>query len=73
MEDGPILEGDDFIPQWDDDFSSGCLVESVVTDGQKSLIEKALKETGGNKSRAARMLGISRKTLYVKLEKYGLA
>jgi two-component system response regulator HydG len=35
-------------------------------------IASVLEETGGNKARAARLLGIDRKTLYRKLERYGL-
>jgi nitrogen regulation protein NR(I) len=36
------------------------------------LISEALDLTGGNRSRAARLLGISRPTLLAKIEKYGL-
>ncbi len=36
------------------------------------FVEKALGESKGNKSRAARLLGISRAQLYSRLEKYGL-
>ncbi len=35
-------------------------------------ITEALRSAGGNKSLAARLLGIDRKTLYNKLEKYGI-
>lgn len=35
-------------------------------------IASTLEEAGGNKARAARLLGIDRKTLYRKLERYGL-
>jgi DNA-binding protein Fis len=31
-----------------------------------------LKHAGGNRSAAARLLGVSRSTLYTKLEEYGL-
>jgi len=35
-------------------------------------IKKALKETGGNKTKAAKILGISRKTLHNKLKEYNI-
>ncbi|HVL75430.1 MAG TPA: sigma 54-interacting transcriptional regulator [Noviherbaspirillum sp.] len=53
----------------------GCEVPSLavaVADLEKNLIEKALLSTGGNKAGAARMLGISRATLYQKVEEYGI-
>jgi DNA-binding NtrC family response regulator len=37
-----------------------------------TLISEALNLTGGNRSRAAELLGISRPTLLAKIEKYGL-
>ncbi len=40
--------------------------------GERALIERALSATRGNKLRAARHLGISRKKLYAKLAKYTL-
>jgi len=39
---------------------------------EQKLIVQALKECGGNQTRAARYLGISRRTLAYRLEKYGL-
>jgi two-component system, NtrC family, response regulator HydG len=39
---------------------------------ERSLIEEALAAAGGNKTIAARALGIGRVTLYEKLHKYGL-
>jgi transcriptional regulator with PAS, ATPase and Fis domain len=39
---------------------------------EKHLIRKALDKTGGNQSRAARLLGITRQTLLYRLEKHGL-
>jgi len=39
---------------------------------EKRAIQKALAEAGGNKSEAARLLGITRRALYGRLERYGL-
>jgi DNA-binding NtrC family response regulator len=39
---------------------------------ERTLIEKVLVECGWNKSRAARRLGIGRRTLYSKAERYGI-
>ena len=38
---------------------------------ERRRILRVLEATGGNKSTAARVLGIERKTLYRKLERYG--
>jgi transcriptional regulator with GAF, ATPase, and Fis domain len=37
---------------------------------ERQMIERALRESGGNKARAARMLGLSRTQLYVRLRRY---
>ena len=39
---------------------------------EKAPILKTLEQTGGNKSEAARRLGITRRTLHQKLKKYGM-
>jgi two-component system response regulator HydG len=39
---------------------------------ERRYILRALEAVGGNKTAAARVLGIERKTLYRKLEKMGL-
>lgn len=53
--------------------SSKSAPEAVsLEDIQKQAILKALEETGGNKSETARKLGINRRTLYMKLEKFGV-
>ncbi len=44
-----------------------------LADTEMEQIRKVLAAAGGNKSRAARILGIERKTLYRKLERMGLA
>jgi DNA-binding NtrC family response regulator len=43
-----------------------------VEVAERNLIERALSQAQGNRKRAARMLGIGERTLYRKLEKYGL-
>lgn len=39
---------------------------------ERQRIEEALRQTGGNKAKAARLLGIDRKTIYNKMEKWGM-
>jgi DNA-binding NtrC family response regulator len=43
-----------------------------LKDAERDAIARALQATEGNKTQAARLLGISRKQLYVKLKTYGL-
>jgi DNA-binding NtrC family response regulator len=45
-------------------------IGTTVEDAEKELILRTLKQTGGNKTRAAEILGISLKTLHNKLHKY---
>ncbi|MFT5199993.1 MAG: transcriptional regulator with GAF, ATPase, and Fis domain, partial [Planctomycetota bacterium] len=47
-------------------------MREVVADLEKRSIEAAMTESGGNKSKAARNLGLSRFALQRKLDKYGL-
>jgi transcriptional regulator with PAS, ATPase and Fis domain len=44
----------------------------TLEDAERDQIRKVLAATGGNKSRAAQILGIERKTLYRKLDKMKL-
>ncbi len=44
-----------------------------IEEGERSVIEEALRQTNGNKAKAAEALGISTRTLYRKLEKFALA
>jgi len=43
-----------------------------VSTVERGMILRALHETAGNKSRAARRLGLTRTQLYVRLKRYGL-
>jgi DNA-binding NtrC family response regulator len=49
----------------------GSAVPSLETT-ERLLMAAALRQAGGNKNQAARLLGIDRQRLYRKLEKYGL-
>jgi transcriptional regulator with PAS, ATPase and Fis domain len=44
-----------------------------IEEGEKNLIEEALRQTSGNKAKAAEALGISTRTLYRKIEKFSLS
>lgn len=44
----------------------------TIKEMEREMIRKALEETGGNRRRAARMLGIGERTLYRKIKRYGL-
>ncbi len=44
----------------------------TLAEMEEELIRKALKETGGNKNKAAKILGIPRTTLWRKMKKYGI-
>ncbi|MCG6894648.1 MAG: sigma-54 dependent transcriptional regulator [Desulfobacteraceae bacterium] len=48
------------------------LFESVMDEVAGMLIEEAILATDGNRSRAAKLLGLSRPTLHSKIDKYGL-
>lgn len=43
-----------------------------LEDIEKDYILNVLRETGGNQSKASQLLGIDRKTLYLKLKKYDI-
>lgn len=43
-----------------------------IKDVEKQLILRTLHETGGNRTRTSEILGISRRTLQLKLKKYGI-
>jgi DNA-binding NtrC family response regulator len=50
----------------------GIMLEEMVGEIEKDLIEKAVRITGGNVAKTARLLNVPRGTLRYKLEKYGL-
>ena len=47
-------------------------LEAIVADAERRAVESALAYTRGNRTQAAERLGITRKALYRRIEKYGL-
>ena len=47
-------------------------LRTAVQSYEKSHIENVLKETAGDKTRAAELLGVSRSSLYRKMESLGI-
>lgn len=54
-----------------DQFFSGDEIPSIE-EAEKFLIQQALKRFGGNRRKASESLGVSERTLYRKLDQYGL-
>ena len=50
----------------------GEVVADVSGQAERRMIERALEATGGNRTRAATLLGISRKTLFNKMRELGI-
>ena len=51
---------------------SGHLYDLVITGVERPLLEMVLKETNGNQTQAANILGINRNTLRKKIKEYNL-
>ena len=52
--------------------AAGERAEGTLKDLEREAIERALRQVGGNRRRAAKLLGIGVRTLYRKLDEYGL-
>lgn len=53
------------------DLGMGLELESVVEEVERNLIAQAMERSGGNRTEAARLLGISFRSLRYRLKKYG--
>ncbi len=73
LSDDELIETDDIaIPGSERHETEGKLPGLSLEDMEKEHIRKVLEETGGNQTKASKILGIDRKTLYLKIRKYGL-
>ena len=54
------------------DATSDLELERLVAATERAAIREALKRSGGNKSQAARSLGLSRNGLAMKMERHGI-
>ena len=75
MAQSPVLQPEDFFfgpgrePVEEDNLTNGSM---HIDEVEKMLIRKALKKYNGNITEAAEELGLTRSSLYRRLEKYGL-
>ncbi|MFY9416269.1 MAG: sigma 54-interacting transcriptional regulator [bacterium] len=74
MAPGPVVTGAEVCKHLRSQAEQGGLTGEVLSmeEVERQAIQRALKVAGGNVSRAARLLKISRNTLYNKLKKYQL-
>lgn len=75
MADGNLVLPKDLPPQLQNakpTETSGTVLVGDMREIQRRAILEALEKTGGNKTRAAGLLGISRRNLIYKLREYGL-
>ena len=63
----PHIRGLQKLPTQFDIPEEGINLEEV----EKKLVHRAIEKAGGNKSRAAKLLGITRRKLYSMLERLG--
>lgn len=69
---GNVITREDLLPAMNATVPESGPLPLHDKDTERNRIEKALQATGGNKSKAAILLGIDRKTLYNKLKALGI-
>jgi len=66
-----LVSGKDYL-DLETGFSSSASLDTLLGSVEKKMIEKALRSTGGNKTEAAKLLGITLRSLRYRLAKHGL-
>lgn len=73
LADSSMLQPTDFLfPESEKEIEGVVFDNYNLEDVEKTVIRKALKKHGGNISHAAKELGLTRTSLYRRMEKYGL-
>ena len=54
------------------DNSSNTMLTDTIDSKEREVIIRVLEENGGNKTKSALALGISRRSLHRKIQKYGI-
>ncbi len=73
MSEAQVLQPEDFFLTTPDGKEDGVVFDDYnLEDIEKTIIRKVISKYGGNISHAAKELGLSRTSLYRRLEKYGL-
>jgi len=63
----------DLEDQWEKEIKYKPVEQNLTLEEmERDLIEKTLRETRGNRKKASKILGIGERTLYRKIDKYGL-
>ncbi|MDI6600603.1 MAG: sigma 54-interacting transcriptional regulator [Thermoanaerobacteraceae bacterium] len=69
---GEVIELEDLPRVVADNGATGKIKLKKLDELEEEAIKEAIKEFGGNITQAAKFLGISRNTLYSKMDKYGI-
>jgi len=73
MSDSDVLQSDDFLLSTRSEKTTEIEIDTYnLEDIEKNIIVKVLKQNQGNVTQAATVLGLTRTSLYRRMEKYGL-
>ncbi len=72
LSEGTTLTAKDIKTEHTQAAQASANLRAMSESDEEHLVRNAMERTGGNISAAAKMLGVSRPTLYAKLKKYGL-
>lgn len=73
LESVPTVEAHEVGADWQARGQQEVKPAPSMEEMEKQLIARTLREVGGNRRKAAKLLGIGERTLYRKLDKYGLS